>query len=368
MEAALARMLTGEYASRFPGRNPLATSGAEMITTRLPRRHILFLFALTALAGLAPPVRADLRFTQPVVDAGEVRRGPALVQRFPFVNVGSGAVAITDAKGSCGCLKPRFSKQQLNAGEEGWLEMEVNTLSQPAGPNTWRIQVVYRDGEQTVETSVQLSARLIAEIDVEPAAINIVCGPHSSLVRNIEIIDRRARPLGITSVQVSSPHLLVEDKYHPWNVVETGCHTLIPLYIRPEYPEGKHDEVVSIFTDDPAYRELKVPVTILKHARLRVSVAPDQVTFEGKVGDPLPSRIVLVRDADDQPVAIEQLTADDPALICRWAAGPNSMATVKILVDAAQLKGRTSIQSAVRVQVREPAVQTLVVPVEVTLK
>ena len=33
------------------------------------------------------------------------------------------------------------SKQHVEAGEEGWVELEINTLSQPAGPNSWRVHV-----------------------------------------------------------------------------------------------------------------------------------------------------------------------------------------------------------------------------------
>jgi hypothetical protein len=333
------------------------------------RRFSSYLLVLTAVACLADTARADLRFTQPVVDAGEVRRGPALVQRFPFVNVSTGPVQIIDAKGSCGCLKPRFSKQQLAAGEEGWLEMEINTLSQPAGPNTWRMQVQYRQGGQTAEAAVQLGARLIAEIEVEPAAMNIMLGPKASLFRTICLRDHRATPLKVTSVQSSSPQLDVE-LGGPIVAQSQVIAQPIQLTVTADYPEGKHDEVVSIYTDDPAYRELKVPVTIIKHDRQRISAAPDHVSFEGKVGEALPSKIVLVRDADDeghQTVTIEKITADDPALTCRWAAGPNLMATVKIQVDAAQLKGRTSLQTLIHIQVREPA-QSVTVPVEVSLK
>jgi hypothetical protein len=99
---------------------------------------------LATLAGLAAPARAELRFAQTAVDAGEVRRGPALVERFDFVNAGATPIDVVDVKASCGCLRPRFSQSHVAPGEKGWVELDINTLSQPAGPNSWRIQVASR--------------------------------------------------------------------------------------------------------------------------------------------------------------------------------------------------------------------------------
>src|SRR4051812_38295167 len=97
------------------------------------RRGVLLLSAL--LAGLASTARAELHCAQASVDAGEVRRGPVLPQRFTLVNAGPRPIEITDVKASCGCLQPRLSSRQLLSGGECTLDLEVNTLSQPAGPN-----------------------------------------------------------------------------------------------------------------------------------------------------------------------------------------------------------------------------------------
>lgn len=329
----------------------------------MPRTPFL---ALAALALLAPAARAELRFTQAAIDAGEVRRGPALVQRFPFVNVGPRAVEVCDVKASCGCLRPRFSKQHVGPGEEAWVELEINTLSQPAGPNSWRIQLLYRDGDQDAEAVVQLSARLVSEIDVQPAALNLVCADRP-LGHTITVTDLRAQPLAITAVDASSPHLRVQLQEPKRDAGGRLVH-VVHVEVAADYPEGRHEEVVGMYTDDPAYRELKVPVTVQKRGRQRLATVPERVTFEGRPGEALPSRIVLVRDAENEPVIVDQVTADDPALVCRWAQGPNTMATIKVQVDAAKLAGRDRVQGTLHVQVRHPGPQTLAVPVEVSIK
>ena len=44
------------------------------------------------LLGLGSTARAQLHFPQPAADWGDIKRGPSLVQRFPFVNKGNHAV------------------------------------------------------------------------------------------------------------------------------------------------------------------------------------------------------------------------------------------------------------------------------------
>jgi hypothetical protein len=319
------------------------------------------LLSFLVVSWVAPGAEAGLRFADPTKDAGEVRRGPVLAHHFAFVNEGPNAVVITEGRASCGCLTPRFSAKLLKPGDEGWLELEVNTLSQPAGPNSWRVQVFYRDGDESRETAVQLSAQLVAEIDVQPASLSILCGEQA---RTCEIVvtDKRPKPLTVTSSSASSPKLRTD-----LHKADKGTHK-IGVEVAADYPEGRHDDVVSIYTDDPAYREIRVPVTVVKRGRQRLSAAPEQVKFEGPAGQPLPSRIVLLRDADNQAVIVDQATADDPALICRWAAGPQTMSTLKVLVDSSRLNGRTSVRSTIRVELKEPVPQTMTIPVEVTLK
>src|SRR5205807_1418051 len=108
----------------------------------------------------------------------------------------------------------------------------------------------------------------------------------------------------------------------------------------PDCPEGRHEEAVVLYTSDPEYRDLTVPVTIVKRSRQRLSAAPREVTLTAAPGQPLPARIVQLRDPRDQPVLIETVTADDPAITCRWAPGPGNAATLRIRVDHAASEQR----------------------------
>jgi len=137
----------------------------------------------------------------------------------------------------------------------------------------------------------------------------------------------------------------------------------IGLEVTKDYPEGRHEEILTIYTDDPKYAELRVAVTLVKNFQQRLVATPGDVLLSGNPGQPLPSRIILIRDRDNQEVHIDHVMTDDPSITCRWAQGPNKMATLRILVDRTRISG-DSLESAVHVEVSKPIPETLTIPVK----
>ena len=64
---------------------------------------------------------------------------------------------------------------------------------------------------------------------------------------------------------------------------------------------------------------------------------------------------------------VDEITTDDPAITCRWAQGPNTMATLKIQVDRRRLHSGT-LESAVHVRISGPFAETLTIPVKCVVK
>src|SRR5438477_9178298 len=107
------------------------------------------IWGLIILALAASSTRADLQFAEKTVKAGEVHTGQPLRQRFTFTNRGLAVVTIDRLSAACGCMTPRLDRKSYPPGESGSFVLEVNTLTQPAGPNRWRVQVQYTDGGQS---------------------------------------------------------------------------------------------------------------------------------------------------------------------------------------------------------------------------
>lgn len=303
--------------------------------------------------------RADLRFVEPVADAGEVKTGISLKHRFDFVNQGKETVEITGVHASCGCLTPKLEQRRYRAGEKGTLVLEVNTLTQSAGFHNWRAQVAYRAGETVHEMPLELRARLITEIAVRPASLTLVV--ETGIHGEVTVTDLRSKPLTVTEARTSSPNLkprlLPAIKDSEGRPVRT-----IGLDVAADYPEGRHNEILSILTDDPAYSEIKVPVSIVKRSAQSVTAAPKRVELSAHAGQPVPSRIVLIRAGEDSEVVVDRVVTDDPAVVCQWARGPGSMATVRVNVDRSRLKAN-QMKTQIHVSVSKPQTQVISIPV-----
>jgi hypothetical protein len=322
-----------------------------------------WLAILVALAG-PPAARADLFCARPTVDAGEVRSGAPLAQPFALVNRGAAPVEIVGVRPSCGCIRPEVRPLLYPPGQEGTLLLEVNTLTQPAGPHAWALQVVYRCGEQEESLTLTVTARVVTEISVEPPVLALATD--TAIAHEITVTDRRERPLDLLAVQASLPQVRTSLGEPRRDGQGRWCRA-VRVEVLPDCPEGRHEAVLHLLTNDPAYPELKVPLTVTKRARAGVRATPEAVTLSAAGAGPLPSRIVLLDSADGRPVVVERVEADDPAVQCRWAAGPGPRATLKVQVDRARIPGPV-LYTAVRVHLGGPTPQTLNLPVTCTVK
>src|SRR5262249_15929368 len=136
---------------------------------------------------------------------GEVRSGAPLAHRFTFVNNGPETVEITDIHSSCGCLLPRLDKRVYQPGERGSFLMEVNTLSQGAGPHTWQAKLAYQASSNIHEIPLRLTGMIVTELTVQPVALTMLAD--SNIGHDVLVTDLRARALMISRVQTSSPGL-----------------------------------------------------------------------------------------------------------------------------------------------------------------
>jgi hypothetical protein len=295
----------------------------------------MFAALLLAMAAAADP----LHVPEPTIDAGEVRVGPPLVRRFAFT--ATEPLTITEVRASCGCMAPTLSKRDYRAGDRGELTVDVNTLSQPIGPHRWAFNVTYRCGEQVGERTFELTAKLWQEVEVVPAALAFRGSDPPPAV--VTVTDRRPKPLRVTGVAASSPGLQAE-------VVPAG----VRVSVAADCPEGRHAETVTLTTDDADYPTIKLPVTVFREPVRRTTATPARATLVAGG-----SALVQLRAADGTAVKVESIEASLPALTCRWAAGPNERATVRIGLDRSKWDGKP-FAGEVRVRVQG---ETLTIPV-----
>jgi len=301
---------------------------------------------LALLLCIAPPLVAE----RDVIDRGDVRVGPPLVETFRLTNTSAGPIVVTNVSSTCGCLAPKLAQHLVAPGATTTLSIEINTLSQPAGPVNWTTRITYRAGDLSGELTCTLKANLTAEVRVEPAAVAF----HVKQARSVTltVTDTRPKPFRITAVGTSSPYLTAE--LQPARDDPHVRH--IRLTAAAAGPPGAFTAAAWLTTDDPLYPQIRVPVNVVTPAKQRVAAAPSSVGLSSG------SVLVQLRDREGQPVVVDRVEAP-ASLNAKWAPGPGVMATLRVS-RAAVAWDRKAVVSELRVHFREPAGEVISIPVE----
>jgi hypothetical protein len=311
-------------------------------------------------AGIGNPPAVPLHCPAPVASKGDVKAGPPLAHTFELTHRGpAGTLTITRVEAGCGCLRQSLSAGVLQPGETAKLTIEVNTLTQPDGPNRWQVTVGFKvdapgTPAETGELLLQITATLSREVSVSPPQLAFSTAGAASQV--ITVADTRAKPLSVVKAATSSPHLSVEIAPR-----EAGKPQAVTVKLIADAPIGHSDQTVVLLTDDPAYGELRVPVRVLKRPAGGVIVDPESVAVRFAAGQTEISTLAQLRAAEGKPVGVAAAESDHPGVTVKWSEGSGAVAVVRVTVtEAASAQPGTC---KVRVKLAEPAGQEVVIPV-----
>ncbi len=70
-------------------------------------------------------------FEKEVHDFGTINEGEVVNTTFEFTNTGDAPLIITNAKGSCGCTVPKYSKEPIAPGATGEILVSFNSSGKP---------------------------------------------------------------------------------------------------------------------------------------------------------------------------------------------------------------------------------------------
>lgn len=87
---------------------------------------LLLVVSCTALIGWAQD-GAKIQFKEETINYGTVFKGEDSGKRvFEFTNTGNQPLLIKEAKSSCGCTVPSYSKDPIEPGKTGTIEVQYN--------------------------------------------------------------------------------------------------------------------------------------------------------------------------------------------------------------------------------------------------
>lgn len=72
-----------------------------------------------------------MTFDKAEYDFGTVDEGTVVEYEYKFKNTGSAPLIVVNAKGSCGCTVPTWSKEPIAPGESGTMLVKFNTSAKP---------------------------------------------------------------------------------------------------------------------------------------------------------------------------------------------------------------------------------------------
>lgn len=92
----------------------------------------------------------NIRFETDTHDYGDIKKGSDGIYYFEFTNTGNQPLVISDAKGSCGCTVPQFSKEPVAPGSKGKIMVDYDSENR-VGPISRSVTITSNSVEEPVK-------------------------------------------------------------------------------------------------------------------------------------------------------------------------------------------------------------------------
>lgn len=97
----------------------------------------------------APEGNPSPKWEKTVIDLGKIKRNQPATAVFSFINMGAGALVITEVKPSCSCTVPQYTKEPVGKGKKGTVKAEYDAKNLGSFHKTI---TVYSNAESGAET------------------------------------------------------------------------------------------------------------------------------------------------------------------------------------------------------------------------
>ncbi len=131
------------------------TSCNEKATDKVSEENVAAAADRDAKAGEYPV----MTFEENEWDFGTIEGGTAVEHVFKFKNTGNAPLVIVDAKSSCGCTVPEYTKAPVAAGETGELLVKFNGSGKNQVSKTVTITANTEKGKETLVIKAFVNAK-----------------------------------------------------------------------------------------------------------------------------------------------------------------------------------------------------------------
>ena len=99
-----------------------------------------------------------MSFAETEFDFGEIAQGTNVEHVFSFTNTGEAPLVIVDAKSSCGCTVPEYTKDPIAPGETGEMLVKFNGSGKNQVSKTVTITANTQAGKETIKIKAFVQA------------------------------------------------------------------------------------------------------------------------------------------------------------------------------------------------------------------
>jgi len=131
------------------------TSCKEKATDKVNEENVAAAADRDAKAGELPV----MTFEETEWDFGSIEGGTAVEHIFKFTNTGTAPLVIVDAKSSCGCTVPEYTKAPVAAGESGELLVKFNGSGKNQVSKTVTITANTANGKEALVIKAFVNAK-----------------------------------------------------------------------------------------------------------------------------------------------------------------------------------------------------------------
>lgn len=301
-------------------------------------------FSILMLAVLPTFATAEVGINPPSIDLGEVRGGTSIECAFQIKNLGKETVDLADLERGCGCVEPRWSARSLKPGEHATLSVKIRTLGQLEGPRSWPLTLVTRTAGETKKQGLEIKGVMRNDIVMQPPQVALHVS--KALEQEITLIDRRDRPLTVTSWDAKMPGVRVEKM-----ASQPGTTRLKLTVDGQQLPPGRHDYVLHVYTNDLRYEHLEVPITLVRVDAARLSWSPETPELVLAPGQNKGSVLIRIKRADGSPLVIDRAEAIEQGVTCATSSRDDGSVLMRVAADRSLFVAR-GLQSSVRIAIQ----------------
>jgi len=118
----------------------------------------IMIVVLGGFSTLTAQTTPKFEFKSEMIDYGAIEKGSDGVRVFEFKNIGDAPLIIESVKSSCGCTVPTWSKEAIQPGESGKIEVKYDTNR--VGPIRKTI-TIYSNSEEPIK-ALKIKGEILA--------------------------------------------------------------------------------------------------------------------------------------------------------------------------------------------------------------